>query len=235
MRLYGAMKTVIRRFFLAAGVFFVLLFALCWTSYPWRVYHWLSMPDARLDGAPEWIVVLGGGGVPSESGLMRTYYGARIAEQFPDARILIALPADPDSKDSALRRMQDELVMRGVDRARIDLLPHGANTRAQAVAMRERLTLDDGILVVTSPEHVRRAVRTFGRAGFERVGAHAAADTHAEGSMMVTEEGVGDTLRAPTVEGSLTLRYRFWNHLTYLTRSAREFVALGYYKMKGWI
>lgn len=225
----------LRRILMAGGVLFFLVIALCWTPYPWRMYHWLSMPDARLEIDPEWIVVLGGGGIPSESGLMRTYYGAQAAERFPDARIMVALPEYDGSKNSSLRRMRGELVLRGVSAERIHLEPRGSNTRAQAVEIRQLVDAHAPTMLVTSPEHIRRSVLTFRRVGFEQVGAYPASDTHADGDMAISEAAIDDKLPLPSLEGSLTLRYRIWTNLGYLTRFSREITAMSYYKMKGWL
>ncbi len=235
MSVYAKVKVGVRRLLLGGGVALFLLFALCWSPYPWRMYYWLSMPEAVLDVEPEWIVVLGGGGIPSESGLIRTYYGALAAERFPGARVIVALPEYGDSEDSSLRRMRNELIMRGVDAGRIILEPKGSNTRAQAVEVARMVDLESALLVVTSPEHMRRSVLSFRRAGFVQVGADAALDTSADGDMSLSAESIDDKLLAPAVEGSLVLRYHFWNHLGYLNRVAREFTALTYYKVKGWI
>ncbi len=229
---------LLRTGLISMGALGLLVVALCFTSYPWRMYYWLSMPEAVLHEAPEWIVVLGGGGIPSESGLMRTYYGAQAAMQFPSAQIYVALPGDPAAAEGAGRRMAQELVMRGVDPARIDFESTGTNTRSQAVALR-RMTGKDvvewPVLIVTSPEHMRRAVRTFQRAGFAQAGGQAAMDTGIDHGLAVSEADVDGRLAAPALEGSLFVRYQFWHGITYLSRSAREWVALFYYRLKGWI
>lgn len=221
----------------SAGVAALLVFALCWTPLPWRMYHWLWMPDAELTEAPDWIVVLGGGGIPSESGLMRTYYAAQAADAFPSARVMVALPGDPNAAEGALQRMRDELVMRGVDRSRIAYEPTGSNTRSQAVALRRQWGAVETmpVLIVTSPEHMRRAIRTFERAGFARTGGTVASNTGVDHSLAVSEDGVDDSFTLLSVEGNLFVRYHFWHSLTYLTRSAREWAALLYYRSKGWI
>lgn len=232
---YEKVKVGVRRLLLVGGVVLLLLFALCWSPYPWRMYYWLSMPQAVLEVEPEWIVVLGGGGIPSESGLIRTYYGALAAQRFPDARVIVALPEYDENEDSSLRRMRNELMMRGVDGDRIYLEPKGSNTRAQAVEIARMIDPESALLVVTSPDHMRRSVLTFRRAGFAQVGAVAAQDVSADGDMSLSADSVDAKLLAPAVEGSLVLRYHFWNHLGYLNRVAREFTALAYYKVKGWI
>ena len=235
MNMPRSFKVLVRRLLLACGVALILLFALCWSPYPWRMYYWLSMPEAHLEAAPEWIVVLGGGGIPSESGLMRTYYGALAAERYPDAQLVVALPEYEGTEDSSLRRMRRELVMRGVAEERVRLEPRGASTRAQALEIGKMIEPGAAVMLVTSPEHVRRSVLTFRRAGFEHVGAYAASDTHADGDLSLSADDVGSGSYAPALEGSLMLRYGFWNHVGYMTRFAREFAALCYYRLKGWI
>lgn len=228
--------TLIRATLVLLGALFLLLYALCWTSCPWHIYHWLSMPDAVLQQEPEYIVILGGGGIPSESGLMRTYYGARAALRFQEARVILALPGAVDVPGDALNLMREELMLRGVSADRIDVEPKGSNTRSQAVLVHRMLA--DGtasVLLVTSPEHMRRAVRSFERAGFAAVGGYSAEDTSIQGSLALDEDGIDDTLRAPAIEGNISVRYAFWNQLTYLNKSAREAAALLYYRIKGWI
>ncbi len=226
-----------RRLLMTGGVVSGLLWLACWTPYPYRLYIWLSMPDAVLDVDPDWILVLGGGGIPSESGLMRTFYAARAAAEFPAAEVVIALPGDP-TRDGSLWRMRDELEMRGVSRERIRFEPKGANTRSQAIEWARQAgpdTLAQPLLIVTSPEHMRRSVRSFERAGFLQVGSSAALDTSIEGSLQLTETGLDAPMVVRQVEDSLFVRYQFWHALTYMNRSARELVALVYYRLKGWI
>ena len=58
------------------------------------VESWLKVADGGAMEAPRYIVVLGGGGIPSDTGLMRTYYGAKHSLSFPNATVILALPAD---------------------------------------------------------------------------------------------------------------------------------------------
>ena len=231
------LRLVLGRLLIALGLLATLLLAACWTDYPWRIYRWFSMPEAQLQVAPEYIVVMGGGGIPSESGLMRTYYGAEAAHRFPDATVVIALPGDPTGETGALGRMREELERRGVARDRIQFEPRGTNTRSQAIEWRRQWDAEEvaaPVLIITSPEHMRRSVRTFQRAGFLEVGSVAAYDTSIESDLALDEDGVDSGFALKSVEGSLFVRYQFWHGISYLGRSAREAVALLYYKLKGW-
>ncbi|MFH1936913.1 MAG: hypothetical protein ABIK52_05060, partial [Bacteroidota bacterium] len=56
---------------------------LAFTSGPFWIWYGLGTSKAEISGTPDYIVVLGGSGIPSETGLMRTYYAALAANHFP--------------------------------------------------------------------------------------------------------------------------------------------------------
>ena len=189
---------------------------------PRGVSTWFTTANIKSTASPRTIVVLGGEGIPSESGLMRTYCAAVQGAGAPGVRFLCSLPADQDPDQSSVGRMRDELVLRGIPRASIGLEYRARNTHEQALAIREILgagTLDEPLLVVTSPSHARRALLCFRKAGFRNVSCAVAVATSAEADM-----GRG-----------VFLRYGFWNSLETQVRYARELVAMVYYKLRGWI
>jgi len=192
------------------------------TGIPRPVRDWFITADVQLGAAPNTIVVLGGEGIPSESGLMRTYAAAMLSRRYPDARYICSLPADGDPETSSVGRMRDELVMRGVPREAVMLEYRAHNTHEQAVAVRALLgdgALDEPLMLVTSPYHARRSLWCFRKAGFTQVACEAALATSAEADM-------GKHLFA---------RYGFWNMLETQLRYTRELVAMAYYKLRGWI
>lgn len=222
----------------ACGVLFMAMALLVISPLPVAVDRWLVNPPSTLHGQPALIVVLGGGGIPSESGLMRTYYGALAATRYPDAEIFLALPEEVDVSSSALIRMREELMMRGVEADRILLAPYGANTRAQAVEVKRMLgpgSAQMPILLVSSPEHLRRAVLTFRKVGFKQVGSYAALNTYDAGDYSLSPDAVNDTLPLPSVENNLVVRYHVWMQMELSVAALRELAALGYYRFKGWI
>lgn len=171
--------------------------------------------------APAVIVVLGGGGIPSESGLLRCYHAATLARAHPDALCIVSLPAD-DPEEQSTGRMRDELVMRGVAPERILMEARARNTHEQAVAVREMLGdagLEAPVWIVTSGAHTRRALLCFQRQGFRSVHGLTARVTGAEGDM-----GPGTFWR-----------YGLWSHLETQIEILREWTALGYYWRRGWI
>lgn len=189
---------------------------------PSSVVRWMTLSDHSLDGEPSVIVILGGGGIPSESSLIRTYYGSEASHAYPEAEVIVSLPTDLDPETSSVGRMRDELVMRGVPSTVIKLEHNARNTHEQAEAIRDMLgfeQLQNPIMIVTSPSHMRRSVLTFQRAGFHNVAGLLATNTGHE-----ADPG-----------GGTTLRYSFWNTLNMEIHYLRECVALLYYQARGWI
>lgn len=222
-----------RWFFGAAGVFGFLLFALSFTDLPYYAYHYLGTCNARMYHKPDVIVLLGGGGMPSPDGLIRSYYAAEAGAAYPQAEIIIALPYGETDSLRQLNLMKKELVLRGIDPARIRFEPFGFNTRSQA----ENIAANYGtsrsgmnVLLVTSPEHMYRSVRTFEKLGFAHVGGHASFEDP------VDEEQVQDSDNRRDLRiRSVALRYNMWSYLNYELLVLKEYCAITYYRLKGWI
>lgn len=228
------MARVLRVLLVALGSLGLVLVLLSFTDVPYRAYHRLGMPEQRLSGEPDVITVLGGAGMPSPDGLIRTYYAAAVAARFPSAVIVIALPAG-EGKDSLyqLQLMARELIQRGVEPQRIRFESQGINTHSQA----ENIALFFGsqrselaLLVVTSPEHVYRAVCCFEREGFGEVGGMPAFGV-APGEKGLTDEERPGAMPVP----GLALRYNMWSYLHYELLVLREYCAIAYYWINGWI
>ena len=192
---------------------------------PWLdgiVNSWLEVGEADAIEAPEYIIVLGGGGIPSSTGLMRTYYGATQSLSFPDATVIVALPADEDPDKNSVGRMRDELVRRGVPASSIRMEAQGKNTHEQSERIRTMLgpaAQDDPVHIVTERSHLRRSLLCFRKAGFTRVYGIGAQNTGAEADM----------------GGGTFLRYTLWTNLQLQIRVVREMIATALYKWRGWI
>ena len=96
-RLKVVLKKLLRiakAFFITAGVLFTLMIALGFTEKPFWIYYWLGTSESQIEKTPDYIVVMGGGGMPGGEGMMRCFYAAAAADSFPNARLIIALPAD---------------------------------------------------------------------------------------------------------------------------------------------
>ncbi len=238
-RLLKRLSIFFKFVFLTSGMVFMLLLILSFTSLPFYAYHWLGTSMSKLDTKPAYIVFLGGGGMPSESNLMRAHYTVKAAKAFPESKIVISLPGNLLDETSTPILVSVELQNRGIAKDRIFHENIGKNTRSQALKLRffrgESFS-DKPILLVTSPEHMRRSVLTFEKAGFLNVNALPAFENALEADLMfIDDELGGNRFLTPDVGGSIIFRYRFWNHLKYEVLIAREITAMAYYKVRAWI
>src|SRR5690554_467258 len=227
---------IARIFFVVPGIFFLLVLIIAFTELPFWGIHWLGTSKSEMRGTPVAIILLGGGGMPGAENLMRIWYTGNAASGFPGAGIIIAMPGDTTDLKSTPQLMKKELVMRGVNSSRIHFESEGTNTRAQALKCSSALNPDDPVLLVTSPEHTRRAVLTFRKAGFSRVFALPAFENAAEADFTIIDKELGGRKNiAPAVSNTISMRYQVWNHLKYEISFLREFIALQYYRLRGWI
>jgi len=236
-----SVKSVLRKLFrfvkgllMVAGTIFTLMIALSLTDKPFWVYYWLGTSHSQIEKTPAYIIVMGGSGMPSGDGMMRCFYGSAAADSFPQARVIIALPADVKNfGKSDSHRMFTELVQRGVDSTRISFETKGTNTITQARNIAGNLSKNNSILIVTSPEHMLRSVLAFKKAGFEFVGGWPAFETALDFDLLLTKAERKEKFRTP--QRQVSLRYNMWNYLRYEIITIREFFALAYYKVMGYI
>jgi uncharacterized SAM-binding protein YcdF (DUF218 family) len=226
------------------GFLFLLMVTLSLTTAPFHAWYRLGKKSAGIHRPPEYIVVMGGGGMPSESGLIRCWYAAEVARHFSRARLIIALPGDTADSASSIAGMKKELILRGIAPERILSEDSGTNTRSQALNIRKLLThthfslpryLTTSLLLISSPEHIHRAVLTFKKAGFSRVDGQPAWERTIESDLEFKGKKLGGRRFIPEIGDNLAVRYNFWAQMNYEMLVLREWAALAYYKMKGWI
>lgn len=235
-RLLRQCLVCLRRLMLAAGIVFAVMIALAFTDIPfWACYH-LGTSGTSLHGKPDYIVVMGAGGMPGPEGLMRCYVAAEAAKTWPDAKVIVALPTLPEYfNDSHTRRMYREMVLRGVDSTRFLFEIDGTNTHTQALGIARLIGRPDtcNMLIISSPEHMYRAVRVFRKAGFARAGGIPAFETGLDESLLLTQaEKEKEVVSPDRLPG---LRYNLWNYLKYEIDFMREAVAIAWYRINGWI
>jgi uncharacterized SAM-binding protein YcdF (DUF218 family) len=221
------------------GILFLIVLLLSFTSLPYWGYYWLGTSQSKIYGKPAYIILLGGGGMPSESSLMRTYYVHRAALESPESKIVVSIPGDPADSLSTARMVAAELILKGISPERILYEQTATNTRSEAIQLQnfnqEKLT-EKAILLVTSPEHMRRSVLVFKKAGFSKVSALPTFENAIESNLFFDDDKLGgNQVLVPDIGNHTSVRYQFWNHLKYEILIAREIAALGYYKLRGWI
>ncbi len=215
----------------------IILIILAFTTAPFWGYYWLGTSQCQEEIKPGYIVVMGGSAIPGKSGLMRTYYAAAIATRYPEAKIIISLPGDKGDSSSSVNLMQRELEIRNVNPERVSLETKGKNTRYQALELMKMVSsAKDPVILVTSPEHMRRAILTFKKAGFENISGLPAFEQTIDFDLIFNDKELGGRDKfMPDIGHNTQVRYQFWIHLEYEILILREIVALGFYHLKGWI
>ena len=227
---------ILRTLFVVIGIFFSVCIVLALTEQPFWGYYWLGTSKSELKWKPDVIVVLGGGGMPSQSNLMRGWYTGNAAKIFPEATVVIAIPGKITDTLSTPQVMKKELMLRGVNPDKIIFENEGTNTRAQALNCKNLIKMQTPVLLITSPEHMRRSVLCFKKAGFEKVNGLPAFENALEADLKFDDDKLGGNKRMiPDVGKSINARYQVWTHLKYEILIAREIVAITYYRLRGWI
>lgn len=216
---------------MVSGIIALVMFVLAFTDVPYLAYHQLGTHCRPLKVKPNVIVIFGGSGMPSADGLMRTYYASEAALKFPKSEIIIAHPFDNDSSNTfQLDLMKKELVIRGVDSTRVSYEPRGFDTHSQAenISLLLKGRTEAPVLVITSPEHMFRSIRSLQKAGLQLVGGLPSFEKP------ISERKLKST-KYPKRSGDLPWRYNVWSYLKYEIVVLREYCAISYYKLRGWI
>ena len=222
-----------KRACLVMGVVAAIMLLLAFTSIPYHAHRWLGTAGGLCSKNPEVILVLSGSGMPSGPELMRCDEAARWADLSPNALVLVVLP-----KDTALANaMVQELGLKGVARERITLLMHGRNTREQAMDVASNLPewFNRPTALVTAPENMYRSLLTFRKLGFTQISGAPTFDHALFDDLRYAHRGIGGKAYLPDVSSNIDLRYNFWNQLKLEITCLREYAALAYYKLNGWI
>ena len=208
-----------------------MMVVLAFTSAPFWVHYRLGQnPDKEiLLTNPQYVVMFGGAGMPSEDNLMRLYHTAALARHF-EVPVMLVHP-----KDSICQTEMSRLLRQGgIDSIRF--MTEGTNTRSQALSLMDNYPdlADEQLIVVTSPEHVRRTIKCLNKVGFRNVIGKAAYPATVDFDLSLKKQKLGGNEAIPSVE-SVKMRYTFFNYLKLEITCLREYCALAYYKVKGWI
>ena len=223
-------KSIIITFFVFGILFFTML-VLAFTSAPFYMHYRLGQdPNDDVEVSnPQLVMMFGGAGMPSEDNLMRLYHTAALARHF-DVPVLLVHPEDSLCQAEMTRLLRQG----GIDS--ILYMTEGANTRSQAVELMNAYPelSEKELIVVTSPEHVRRTVKCLNKVGFRNTIGKAAYPATVDFDLSLKKQKLGGNEAIPSVE-SVKMRYTFFNYLKLEITCLREYFALAYYKIKGWI
>ena len=225
-----SLKKIIKRTAYVISVLAILFVCLAFTDLPYLAYHRLSVVEDELKGEPDYIVVMGGDGMPSPGGLMRSYFGIEKAKKFPQAKIILALPYNIEDSTEQLELMKKEFVLKSIDSNRIIFAAEGYNTRTQALEISKIISdKNKGLLIITSPEHTYRATASFKKVGFQHIGTSPTFERPPDKEALDKEDKEEYPLR------NLNLRYNLWSYMQYEIIVIREYFAISYYWCKDWI
>ncbi len=227
-----------RIFLLISGSVFLISCILAFTTLPYYARYWLGTHHGQGRSVPASIILLGGSGMPSEDGFMRCYYTAILAKKYPLASVIIAIPGDTTDSLASPFQLRRELELRGVVAQRISFEPEGHNTRQQALNIMAGGKTEAGkpVTLVTSPEHMYRAVLSFEKAGYRQVqGQPTFENSIGDDQLYFNDRELKGNTAVPPIGHNKQLRYQFWNHLRYEILVLREYFALAYYKLRAWI
>ncbi len=217
----------------AIGIFASILITFAFTRIPYELLRVLGDTGTAYNFTPEYLVFLGGSGMPSESNLMRLYYIQHLAVEYPQSKIILVHPND----SVTVNEMKNYLIQTGVYYERILRMQEGHNTRAQAIALEKHFVgiSKKKIVLVTSPENMYRSIRVFRKLGFDYIGGISAYENAMYINLEYNYKKLGGKEFVPDVSSLIDIRYNFWNYLKLEITCLREITAILYYKVNGWI
>ncbi len=221
---------VLKKILIVCGFFGLIILVLAFTDLPYYAYYDLALTEKISDQKTDYIVLLGGDGMPSPDGLIRSYYTAAKANADTNAKIIIALPKNEDGSSKQLDLYRDELMIKGISSERILYESSGFNTYTQVVNISKLVDSSNSICIVSSPEHIYRAYACFKAIGFQNLSTLPCFEVPNEESVLK------DKKKKILSSGQfLSIRYNFWSYLQYEVKVAREYAAISYYKFRSWI
>jgi uncharacterized SAM-binding protein YcdF (DUF218 family) len=214
------------------GVVFLFGWLLSFTDIPYNLYYRLGTYNCELEKEPNYIVLMGGGGMPSADGLLRCHFAASAWLFTPNAHVFVVIPSDTTNiYGSPEKQMAREIIMRGVDSSKILFEINGYNTQSQAMEIGKLFNNEAkdtiALRLITTPEHMYRSVKVFRKVGFKYVGGTPTFETGLKEKKLLKNE-----MDQPFF---LNIRYNMWSYMKYEITVVRECFAIIYYKLRGWI
>ena len=232
-KIFISIKNVLKYLVIISGIVFLLMSSLAFTRIPFDVQWWLGTSESRYSFTPDYVVMLGAGGMPEGENLIRLFYTLQAARTYPESKIILA-----QSVDTAVSNyMKAELVHHGIDSSKIYVENNGTNTRGQALSVASDFqdALTKNVVLVSSPFHMKRAIKVFRKIGFKNIGGESSFAQSVFPDLTYNHMKIGGKRYLPDVSSSMKIRYNFWNYFNIEIGCLREFTAMFYYKLNGWI
>src|SRR5690554_2434667 len=210
-----AIRLYVKLMAILSTIFVIIAF----TDIPYNAYHSLSLQNQKLRTKADVIILMGGDGMPSPNSLMRVYFTSKAAKENKSAKIVIAMPLNEEDSTYQLDLMVSELCKNGIDSSRVLFEYKGYNTRSQALEIYKMFNSNQKLIIVSSPEHMFRAVKTFEKVGFSSVGSFPTFEIPSDEKMLKSKKK--DVAEEVEIQ-DLTLRYNVWSYMQYEIRVLRE-------------
>lgn len=227
---------ILKWLFISFGIILLLINILALTQLPFYMHRSLGEDaswenDSTTQFTPDYIIMFGGAGMPSESNLIRLYYTAEIAGKLHKPIILV------HPEDSVCQaEMTKYLVNTGISPDSIMYMTGGSNTRSQSVCLADSFPdiISANCLIITAPEHLSRTLKCLRKCGFQNIRGIGAFENTVDFDLSLDKQALKGNKYIPDVE-STNLRYTFWNYLKLEIICIREYLATAYYWLKDWI
>ena len=187
--------------------------------------------DSTTQFTPDYIIMFGGAGMPSESNLIRLYYTAEIAGKLHKPIILV------HPEDSVCQaEMTKYLVNNGISSDSIMYMTGGSNTRSQSLSLVDSFPdiISANCLIITAPEHLSRTRKCLRICGLQIIRGSGAFENTVDFDLSLDKQALKGNKYIPDIE-STNLRYTYWNYLKLEIICFREYFAMAYYWAKDWI
>ena len=227
---------ILKWIFISLGIILLLINILALTPTPFYMHRSLGEDPSWEDDTtsiftPDYIIMFGGAGMPSESNLIRLYYTAEIAGKLQKPIILV------HPEDSVCQaEMTKYLVNNDISSDSIIYMTGGRNTRSQSLCLVDSFPdiTSAKCLIITAPEHLSRTLKCLKKCGIEDIRGIGAFESTVDFSLELKKEKLKGNRYVPDVE-STNLRYTYWNYLKLEIICFREYFATAYYWIKDWI
>ncbi len=227
---------ILKWLFISFGIILLLINILALTPLPFYMHRSLGEDaswenDSTTQFTPDYIIMFGGAGMPSESNLIRLYYTAEIAGKLQKPIILV------HPEDSVCQaEMTKYLVNNGISSDSIMYMTGGSNTRSQSLSLVDSFPdiISANCLIITAPEHLSRTLKCLRKCGLQNIRGIGAFENTVDFDLSLDKQALKGNKYIPDVE-STNLRYTFWNYLKLEIICIREYLATAYYWLKDWI
>lgn len=225
-----ALRTFAKSWLYGMGVLSSIFLCLALTDLPYRAYQQLKSIEVGSSASQvRAIVVFSGVGMPSGEGLMQLRSVQQLHASMPSAQVWVFSPTRDSIATDQLKRYQEELSRLGVSDSLVTLISSGNNTRTQSQDLAAIIGEEGGsIALVTVPIQQYRARRACQRLGIKVVGFGYMEDQPLPNEVLTDSKGLVGRL-------SILLRYKWWSYLQLEIKVMREYTAIAYYWLRGWI